>query len=78
LARERTILAWQRNRLSEMTVLLGAVGLGMGVHRFYAELQSLELAIVGISLVSLGYTVWRYFSVKRECIECRVEAGVLK
>ena len=34
LARERTVLAWQRNRLSELTVLLGITGVGIVVSRF--------------------------------------------
>jgi uncharacterized membrane protein YidH (DUF202 family) len=65
LARERTLLSWQRNRLSEISVLLGVTGIGIAVDKFYPENGSLGLFLIAASLAGLAYVVWRYFSVKK-------------
>ncbi|MFA4946485.1 MAG: DUF202 domain-containing protein [Candidatus Micrarchaeia archaeon] len=65
LARERTLLSWQRNRLSEISVLLSVTGIGLVVHKFYPENAAFGLFLIAASLAGLAYVVWRYFSVKK-------------
>jgi len=69
LARERTVLAWQRNRLSELTVLLGITGVGIVVSRFYPEYLFLGGSVVFLALLGMAYTAYHYLSLKGYCKE---------
>jgi len=64
LAEERTELAWQRNRLSEMGVLLGVIGAGLLLSRFYAEVWQAGTAIAVIGAAWLVAVAHKYFTMK--------------
>ncbi|PIO05792.1 hypothetical protein COT29_04255 [Candidatus Micrarchaeota archaeon CG08_land_8_20_14_0_20_59_11] len=64
LAEERTELAWQRNRLSEMSVLLGTIGAGLILSRFYSEHWQFGAAISTIGAAWLSVVAYRYFTKK--------------
>jgi uncharacterized membrane protein YidH (DUF202 family) len=66
LARERTTLAWQRNRLSELAVLLGTMGLGIAITQVYPDYLVIGEAIMGLAFLGIGYTLYRYLSLKKE------------
>ena len=66
LAYERTVLAWQRNRLSELSVLLGAAGIGLVTMKFYPEYWLAGITVMFFSLAGFAYTLYRYFGIKRE------------
>ncbi|MFH0835661.1 MAG: DUF202 domain-containing protein [Candidatus Micrarchaeota archaeon] len=64
LAEERTQLAWQRNRLSEISVLLGVTGLGLLAARFYENYWQFGAAIAVIGVLWLAVVVFRYMTTK--------------
>ncbi|MFH1780240.1 MAG: DUF202 domain-containing protein [Candidatus Micrarchaeota archaeon] len=64
LAEERTELAWQRNRLSEMSVLMGVVGLGFLITRFFAEFWVAGVLLSSVGGVWLAIVVFHYFTQK--------------
>ncbi|MFH0922740.1 MAG: DUF202 domain-containing protein [Candidatus Micrarchaeota archaeon] len=66
LAEERTELAWQRNRLSEMGVLIGVIGLGLLITRFYEAFWLVGVPIALLGAVWLAIVATRYFTQKNK------------